>query len=152
MTDNLKTNDEILAEFPRRLSRSLTYLQRQRKKFMSERLKGYGFVGTMYMILLHIAHHPGTTQDAIVSHMFIDKCNVARRTKKLEELGYIRRETGKQDRRENNLFLTEAGEELIPVILGYLREWATGITRGLTDEEHILLINLLDRMIHTDVE
>ena len=152
MTDNQKTKDEILAEFPRRLSRSLTFLQRQRKKFMSERLKPYGFVGTMYMILLHIGRHPGTTQDAIVSHMFIDKCNVARRTKKLEELGYIRRETGKQDRRENNLYLTQAGEELVPIILGYLREWATGITRGLSDEEHILLIDILDRMIHTDVE
>ena len=152
MADNIKTNDEILKDFPRQLSRSLTYLQRQRKKFMSERLKPYGFVGAMHMILLHIGRHPGTTQDAIVSHMYVDKCSVARRTKKLEELGYIRRETGKQDRRENNLYLTEAGEKLVPVILGYLREWATGITRGLTDEEHIVLLNLLDRMIHTDVE
>ena len=43
--------------------------------------------------------------------MYIDKCNVARRTKKLEELGYIRRETGKVDRRQNNLYLTEEGEK-----------------------------------------
>ena len=104
------------------------------------------------MILLHIARHPGTTQDAIVSHMYIDKCNVARRTKKLEELGYIRRETGKVDRRQNNLYLTEEGEKLVPVIRGYLREWAKTITRDLSDEEHILLLGLLDRMLHTDVE
>lgn len=152
MSDQIKTNEDILAEFPHKLSRSITYLQRQRKKFMNERLKPYGFVGAMHMILLHIGRHPGTTQDAIVSHMYIDKCNVARRTKKLEELGYIRRETGKLDRRENNLYLTEEGEKLVPVIRGYLREWATSITRDLTDEEHILLIHLLDRLIHTDVQ
>ena len=152
MSEQIKSSEERLVDFPRQLSRSLTYLQRQRKKFMSERLKPYGFVGTMHMILLHIGRHPGTTQDAIVSHMYVDKCNVARRTKKLEELGYIRRETGKQDRRENNLYLTEAGQEMVPIILGYLREWATSITRGLTDEEHILLIDLLDRLIRTDVE
>ena len=119
MSDKLSPAD-TLQEFPRLLGRSITYLHRQRNKFMGERLKPYGFIGAMHMILLYIARNPGTTQDAIVSHMYIDKCNVARRTKRLEELGYIRRETGKTDRRENNLYLTEAGEELAP----YCRECA----------------------------
>ena len=94
MSDKLSPAD-TLQEFPRLLGRSITYLHRQRNKFMGERLKPYGFIGAMHMILLYIARNPGTTQDAIVSHMYIDKCNVARRTKRLEELGYIRRETGK---------------------------------------------------------
>lgn len=152
MSDTIRSTEDLLAEFPRQLSRSITFLHRQRQKYMGERLKQYGFVGAMHMILLHIARHPGTTQDAIVSHMYIDKCNVARRTKRLEELGYIRRETGKVDRRQNNLYLTEEGEKLIPVIRGYLREWAKTITRDLSDEEHLLLLGLLDRMLHTDVE
>ncbi|MGN0479228.1 MAG: MarR family winged helix-turn-helix transcriptional regulator [Hominenteromicrobium sp.] len=152
MADNNEKNAELLADFPRHLSRSITFLHRQRKKFMNERMKQYGFIGAMYMILLHIARNPGTTQDAIVSHMYIDKCNVARRTKRLEELGYIRRETGKTDRRENNLYLTEAGEALVPEIRGYLREWAQSVTRDLSDEERLTLITLLDRLIHTDVE
>ena len=86
-----ETEQERLADFPRDLSRSFTYLHRQRKKYMDDRLRGYGFVGGMPMILLYINRHPGTTQDAIVSHMYIDKCTVARRTKRLEELGYISR-------------------------------------------------------------
>lgn len=104
------------------------------------------------MILLYINRHPGTTQDAIVSHMHIDKCTVARRTKRLEELGYISRETGKEDRRENNLYVTESGEKLVPVIREILQDWAKSVTRDLSDEERILLITLLDRLIHTDVE
>ena len=103
-----ETEQERLADFPRDLSRSFTYLHRQRKKYMDDRLRGYGFVGGMPMILLYINRHPGTTQDAIVSHMYIDKCTVARRTKRLEELGYISRETGKEDRRENNLYVKAA--------------------------------------------
>lgn len=106
-----ETEQERLADFPRDLSRSFTYLHRQRKKYMDDRLRGYGFVGGMPMILLYINRHPGTTQDAIVSHMYIDKCTVARRTKRLEELGYISRETGKEDRRENNLYVTESGRK-----------------------------------------
>ena len=73
----------------RELGRAITFLSRSRKRFMSERLRDYGFSGAMYMILLHIERHPGTTQDNIANHMFIDKCNVARRTKKLEALGYL---------------------------------------------------------------
>lgn len=152
MSEQNPSSSERLAEFPRVLGRSITYLHRQRNKFMGERLKPYGFIGAMHMILLYISRNPGTTQDAIVSHMYIDKCNVARRTKRLEELGYIRRETGKVDRRENNLFLTEEGEKLVPVIRGYLRDWAKSITRDLNDEERLTLLSLLDRMIHTDVE
>lgn len=144
--------DEQLLEFPRNLGRSITYLHRQRNKFMAERLKQYGFVGAMHMILLYIARTPGTTQDGIVSHMFIDKCTVARRTKRLEELGYIRRETGKTDRRQNNLYLTSEGEALVPEIRGYLREWSKKITCDLSDDERLTLIQLLDRMIHTDVK
>lgn len=40
-----ETEQERLADFPRDLSRSFTYLHRQRKKYMDDRLRGYGFVG-----------------------------------------------------------------------------------------------------------
>ena len=33
-----------------------------------------------------------------------------------------------------------------------LQDWAKSVTRDLSDEERILLITLLDRLIHTDVE
>ena len=40
----------------------------------------------------------------------------------------------------------------MPEIRGYLRSWAESVTRDLSDEERIVLIKLLDRLIHTDVE
>ena len=107
---------DLPLHFTRELGRAVTFLHRSRSRFMSERLRDYGFSGAMYLILLHIERHPGTTQDSIANHMFIDKCNVARRTKKLETLGYLYRETNQNDRRQNNLFLTEKGRELVPVI------------------------------------
>ena len=51
-----------------------------------------------------------------------------------------------------NLYVTESGEKLVPVIREILRDWAKSVTRDLSDEERILLITLLDRLIHTDVE
>ena len=137
---------DLPQNFTRELGRAVTFLHRSRSRFMTDRLRDYGFSGAMYLILLHIEHHPGATQDSIANHMFIDKCNVARRTKKLEDLGYLYRETDRNDRRQNNLFLTEKGRELVPVIRTYLGQWGHGITAGLTDQECATLLSLLTKM------
>ena len=136
--------------FIREFGRTLTFLYRSRAKFMGERLRDYGFSGAMYMILLHVDRHPGASQDSIANHMFIDKCNVARRTKKLEALGYLYRETNQNDRRQNNLYLTEKGRELVPIIRSYMGQWGREITAGLTDEERTTLIGLLTKMTGQD--
>ena len=142
--------EERSSHFTRELGRAVTFLSRSRKRFMNERLRDYGFSGAMYMILLHIERHPGTTQDSIANHMFIDMCNVARRTKKLEALGYLYRETNQNDRRQNNLYLTEKGRELVPIIRSYMGQWGREITAGLTDEERATLIGLLTKMTGQD--
>ena len=110
---------QLPPHFSRELGRAITFLSRGRKRFMAERLRELGFSGAMYLILLHLEHHPGATQDSIANHLFIDKCNVARRTKKLETLGYLYRETNQNDRRENHLYLTDKGRELVPTIREY---------------------------------
>ena len=136
--------------FTREFGRTLTFLYRSRAKYMGERLRDYGFAGAMFMILLHVDRHPGVSQDRIANHLYIDKCNVARRTKKLEALGYLYRETNQNDRRQNNLYLTEKGRELVPIIRSYMGQWGREITAGLTDEERATLIGLLTKMTGQD--
>ncbi len=133
-------------DFARELGRSITCLYRNRSKFLGERLREYGFAGAMYMMLLHVDRHPGATQDSIATHMYIDKSNVARRIKQLEELGYVRRETDLSDRRQNNLYLTDRGRELAPLIRSYLSQWGESISAGLTEAERDTLLSLLAKM------
>ncbi len=133
-------------EFVREFGRALTCLQRSRSKFMGECLRDYGFSGAMYMILLHVSRHPGASQDSIANHMYINKCNVARHTKKLELLGYLHRETNQADRRQNSLYLTEKGSQLAPVIRGYLGQWGKEMTADLQEDERATLLSLLVKM------
>lgn len=137
----------ITRDFARELGRSVTFMHRNRSKFMGECLREYGLSGAMYMILLHVGCHPGATQDSIATHMYIDKSNVARRIKQLEELGYIHRETDLSDRRQNNLYLTESGEQMMPIIKYYLSEWGRNISGNLTEDELDTLLSLLTKMI-----
>lgn len=133
--------------FSRDLGRALTYLMRSRKRFMGEKLREYGFSGGMYLILLHADRHPGLSQDAVAGHLYMDKCSVARKVKKLEELSYIYRETDPADRRQNQLFLTEKGRALAPTIRRYLGQWGDEVTSSLTPEEKETLIALLMKTI-----
>ena len=143
----MNTENRELSEYPRMLSRSISYLHRQKIKFMNARLKDYGIIGAMYIIMLSVARNPGTSQDAIVTHMNIDKCTVARRTHKLVDLGYIRKDTNEADRRQNRLFLTEKGEAVIPVIREALSLWADTMAEGLTSEEEKSLVELLEKVV-----
>lgn len=138
------------AMFSRELGRALTFLFRSRKKFMGEKLREYGFTGAMYLILLHVHRHPGASQDSIANHMYLEKCTVTRRTKRLEELGYLYRETDPIDRRQNKLYLTERGENLAPVIRRYLAQWGEDVAAGLTEEEKGTLLGLLTKMTGQD--
>lgn len=135
--------------FEQVFGRSLTYLDRHRRKFMNDRLREYGLCGAMYNILLHVGRFPGTTQDAIVCKMRFDKSNVARRVKQLEELSYLRRETDPNDRRQNNLFLTPQGEQLLPVIENALSAWAQLALSSLSDEECTTLHALLTKTVES---
>ncbi len=137
------------AEYPRMLSRCVTYLHRQKIKYMNDHLKKFNLHGCMYTIVSFCARNPGTSQDAIVSFMNIDKCTIARRTKRLEELGYIRRETDANDRRQNNLYLTPKGEEIVPEIRKHLENWSRSIQTELSDDEERTLVTLLDKVVDT---
>lgn len=138
---------EPARDFARELGRAVTFLHRSRKSFMGERLREFGLSGAMYMILMQVGFHPGTTQDNIALHMYIDKSNVARRIKQLEELGYIYRETDLSDRRQNNLYLTDRGSGLLPLIKQYLSEWGQSISSELSDDELDTLLSLLGKMM-----
>ncbi|MBE6731679.1 MAG: MarR family transcriptional regulator [Ruminococcaceae bacterium] len=142
-------NNEFFDTYARKLSRFSTFLYRHKTKYMNEKLKEYDLQGLMFMMVNYVHHHPGTSQDAVACHMNIDKCTIARRTNRLEELGYLVRKTDENDRRQNNLFLTEAGEKLVPIIKDNLAKWNALVTDELTDDEKVMLITLLGKVINT---
>ena len=100
----------------------------------------------MYMFLTALDHNPGASQDFLVNHFYLDKGNVARSAKKLEELEYIRREVDSNDRRQYNLYLTEKGKQILPVIRGYIVEWSGYLTENMTEEEYRNALALLTKM------
>lgn len=133
-------------EFTRNIVKHITRLERQRRHYLDEHLRDFKLCGSMFMIILFLDRHPGSSQDNLSEYLLVDKSGVARKCSRLEVLGYIRREQSQDNRRQNKLFLTENGLELLPVIRSLLSEWREIVTKDMNEHEQKELLRLLELM------
>ncbi|XID93300.1 MarR family winged helix-turn-helix transcriptional regulator [Paenibacillaceae bacterium WGS1546] len=110
-------------------------------------LEPYRIGSGQYIFLITIAEREGITQKSLSEELLIDKTTTAKAVSKLEAEGYVKRVALQGDQRFNQLFLTEAGREILPKVKGKLRKLAGIYRQGMTDEEYGTLIVLLKRML-----
>ncbi|MFS0725229.1 MarR family winged helix-turn-helix transcriptional regulator [Paenibacillus sp. 1P07SE] len=114
---------------------------------IADELKPYRIGSGQYIFLITIAEREGITQKALSEELLIDKTTTAKAVSKLEAEGYVKRVPSQEDQRFNQLYLTEAGREVLPLVKGKL-QGMIGISRqGMSDEEYALLVSLLKRML-----
>lgn len=114
---------------------------------LNERLHPLGISAAQVPVMLRLAVYQNVTQEALARHFHVDKAAIARAARRLEESGFIRREVDPADRRAVRLFLTTRGEEVIPELARYGREWEDAVTAGLDSSEQAQLRSLLTRMV-----
>lgn len=113
---------------------------------LNERLRPFGLSAGQVPVMLSLAVCQNVTQEALARHFHVDKGAVARAARRLEEGGFIRRETDPADRRAVRLFLTAEGERVVPEFARFGREWEETVTAGLDAQEQAELRSLLARM------
>ncbi len=116
---------------------------------LNERLRPFGLSAGQVPVMLSLAVCQNVTQEALARHFHVDKGAVARAARRLEEEGFIRRETDPVDRRAVRLFLTGEGERIVPELARFGREWEDAVTAGLDSDEQAQLRSLLARMVGT---
>ena len=95
--------------------------------------------------IIYLDKHPALRMPA--NHYVLDKCTVARSAKRLETLGYIRREVNEADRRQYDLYLTDKGRQLLSYIRQCQNDWSARFTGVLTEQEQDTLIGLFERLV-----
>ena len=128
------------------LGKLISSLSRLGRRFASKTFHSYDFNSAMHLYLLVISLHPGSSQDFLVDYFYMDKGNVAKEARKLEERGYLRRELDPHNRRQYRLYLTPLGEEMVPIIRSQMLFWNNQLTQGFSKEEKEQLISFLLRM------
>ena len=144
--ERTKDMPDLSLENTRRIIRSISFLEKHRRRYLNEHLRISHLHGAMPSALLFLNRHPGCNQDTLCEELTADKGNGARMCRQLEKLGYIKRIQSVTDRREYNLYLTEQGEEVIPEILNIVRQWRMIVMKNMTDEENAQLLELLTKM------
>ena len=117
------------------IGKSMSIIYRYRQILNNHKLKPYDLGYGQYMFLINIERNLGISQKELTKLVMIDKATTAKALKKLEENDYIYRVCNSNDRRYNQLYLTEKAHELMPVIIKVLEEITDELVEGLTDEE-----------------
>lgn len=131
----------------RHLGARIGILERHRRRYLNERLSSTGLVGHQFFMLLNLHHQPGMCQDEISDRLSIDKTRIARSATFLEENGYIRRDRDENNRRRYHLYLTQKGEDMIPVIRSVVVDWGKSVTKGIPEEKIDDFIDMLQQML-----
>jgi len=134
---------QIADDFGRRLD----ILNRARRRFMDEKLKPYQLCSPRYWILLYIVHHPGCSQDAVGLYLHFDKSNITRGVRALVDMGLIERRSSEEDRRLNLLTATQDGIAARAIVSGFLQEWNSRLTDGLSEEDKRITMRTLSQML-----
>jgi DNA-binding MarR family transcriptional regulator len=128
------------------IARNITALARCCFQFRNEQLEPHGLKGPHASTLLAVCNHPGISQDALAQRIFLNKSNVARQVAVLEESGLLERRPDPADKRAVQMYPTEQGLALKPLIRSVFGEWERQLTQGLSEEEIETLTALLTRM------
>ena len=92
--------------------RKITKIAREAEKLVLVALREDG-AGTAEIDLIHaLRHNPGCTQARLTEILHADKAAIARRTRNLEEKGFLVRRDDPNDKRSQLIYPTEKAETL----------------------------------------
>ncbi len=109
-------------------------------------IRKFKLSGVQSRYLNMIYENPGISQDALVQYYQIDKGAIAKSIRRLEELGYVRREHNPDDRRAYCLFPTEEAKRVIEFCRDDIRRMEQAFEESLTPEEIETFQRLLTRI------
>ena len=102
------------------------------QKYLKSKFKDLNF-GHDVRYIMFIYDNPNCSQEDIANMFSQSKGNIAKVLKKLEDLGYVKREIDPNNRRKYMLNVTEKGQELVPKFREVSRQWEREV--GITDSD-----------------
>ena len=130
----------------------MSMIVRYSRIFSDRKLKKYDMNFGEEVIVMYLAANSGINQEAIAKHFMIDKGAIAKSINRLEEKQYIIKKQNPDNKRENLLWLSEKGMEIIEEMRGILEEWNALLYKDMTEEEVETVNGLIDRMAGNVIE
>jgi len=126
--------------------RSLRSIVKKMHRLGDTALSAYGIGHAEMRLLLLLYGEDGRPQESLVAGQVVDRTNVGRSLKKLEELGYVVRRKSPEDGRAKLVFLTERGRALQASVLSVKHDIEAKVTSGISGEELRVVSKILEKM------
>ena len=126
--------------------RSLRSIVKTMHRLGDTALSAYGIGHAEMRLLLLLYGEDACPQESLVAGQVVDRTNVGRSLKKLEELGYVERKKSPEDGRAKLVFLTERGRALQASVLSVKHDIEAKVTSGISGEELRVVSKILEKM------
>jgi len=90
----------------------LARAHRAMRRWLMSRLDPLGVTYEQFVVLAHLWHKAGLSQNELAQQAFMDRTSLARMLRRMEQVGLVRREPDETDARVNRVNLTPQGRGL----------------------------------------
>jgi DNA-binding MarR family transcriptional regulator len=99
-----------------------------------------------YIYLIRICENPGVILERITDMLKVDRSTASRAVEKLNQAGFVRKETGDENRKNVRLYPTEKGAEVFSMLKKVEAYSDSVALDGITPEEKDILLSLLTKV------
>ena len=134
------------------IGKLINIISRNINQIIDHEVSNEGIGHGQYHLIHIVSMNEGISQKDLVEFMNIDKANVARGIRKLEENNYVKRIQNSDDNRIYNIYLTEKGMSVIPELKKARCRITEICKENLTESETAELFRLLEKVKTSVVE
>lgn len=95
------------------------------------------------ILMFHINHNEGISQNALADHMMKDKPSITRAVDQLEQMGFVMRVADPRDRRVKLLYMSPQGKKIMPDFLKLAVKLEEDATSGISPEDLTTMLKTL---------
>lgn len=99
-----------------------------------------------YICLINLYEHNGVAQEFLSKILYIDKSAITRSIQSLEKKGYLYREKNKNDKRVNNIILTEKAFTIENLLSEISNGWEELTSQSIDHDTYRILENSIEKL------
>jgi len=129
------------------LASKIARLYRKRVHIVTKELKHLNINSNQSILLVNIGRTPGMNQNQLTELLSLDKTNMSKSLKTLDERGLIEKHLNPKDKRYYQIYLSKKGEKLLVEIRAVLSSiWEQNL-QGISQEEKESFLVTLDKVL-----
>lgn len=128
-----------------KLTKLIGIIERCSLQYRNAEFKEIGLCGAHHKYIFYLCRKPGLSQEQLAKDIYVNKSNVARSIKMLEEGGFVYVKVDEDDKRVNRVYPTDKAYEVLPLIKEKIASWNETLLSGLTEEE----VESLGKMLYS---